>query len=399
MLLLRKRLHELPSCCEPVVSLAGGDGDQIDDAAAVELAHQLKQNTGFSGVIDLSGNAITEASVPALVGSMTHLPLTGLVLRDNPVRNRAGTELRRLLECGTLRTLDIRGTKMTDDGVAQVCLGARKNPHLRHLLLAEVGHDGLRCLLDAVSRLPVLETVHVTIRDVPNLHRDRPTTTDGDFDVSEYTAKKPEKEDEEEDDEELAAQKAQAAAEAAARRARMVEGDFDSDEEDGTAEPKGTPALQSLLAEVVHTVECTVTLKNFEILGAQEVKAAEEDVTRILNERAGREQQEKSAAEQTGVSTCGASLDAQVEELAKATEARRAQSTSFLKDADLEDKSTRFIGVRPYFNRRLVGLLDDALYQCQAHKMKGNAAVQTWQGEMAFVAMHLRRAIEAGRAV
>merc|ERR1719161_2700747 len=47
--------------------------------------------------------------------------------------------------------------------------------------------------------------------------------------------------------------------------------------------------------------------------------------------------------------------------------------------------------VRGYFNRKASAALSEALFECQRYKSQQNAAVMDAEGEMAFVAMYLRR--------
>jgi len=47
--------------------------------------------------------------------------------------------------------------------------------------------------------------------------------------------------------------------------------------------------------------------------------------------------------------------------------------------------------VRGYFNRKASAALSEALFECQRYKSQQNAAVMDDKGEMAFVAMYLRR--------
>merc|ERR1711862_948921 len=61
-----------------------------------------------------------------------------------------------------------------------------------------------------------------------------------------------------------------------------------------------------------------------------------------------------------------------------------------------EGAATR-LGVRSYVNRRLFSALGEALFECQRFKSKENEAVATAEGQMAFIAMYLRKQVEAER--
>merc|ERR1711862_946741 len=59
-----------------------------------------------------------------------------------------------------------------------------------------------------------------------------------------------------------------------------------------------------------------------------------------------------------------------------------------------EGAATR-LGVRSYVNRRLFSALGEALFECQRFKSKENEAVATAEGQMAFIAMYLRKQVAA----
>mmetsp|Transcript_72797 Transcript_72797/g.133058 ORF Transcript_72797/g.133058 Transcript_72797/m.133058 type:complete len:120 (+) Transcript_72797:920-1279(+) len=59
-----------------------------------------------------------------------------------------------------------------------------------------------------------------------------------------------------------------------------------------------------------------------------------------------------------------------------------------------EGETTR-LGLRSYVNRRLFAALGEALFECQRFKSKENEAVADAKGEMAFIAMYLRKQAKA----
>merc|ERR1711879_360458 len=94
------------------------------------------------------------------------------------------------------------------------------------------------------------------------------------------------------------------------------------------------------------------------------------------------------------ISTQDTNVDGQLEELKAVLEQdqpRHGQDIAAL--AAGEDASSPFmrLGIRAFVGRRLFAALGEALFECQRFKAKGNEAVDSAEGEMAFVAMYLRR--------
>merc|ERR1719382_1452578 len=53
--------------------------------------------------------------------------------------------------------------------------------------------------------------------------------------------------------------------------------------------------------------------------------------------------------------------------------------------------ATTRVGVRHYVGRRLAAALGEALFECQRFKSKDSEAVSSAEGEIAFIAMYLRK--------
>jgi len=337
---------------------------------------------------------------------------TRLVLRDadpgaSHIRNRAGKTLADILSRHRqIRALDLRESRVCDNVVAQVCLTIRQTDQLEELLLSPVGHCGFEFILGAVRRCCRLQTLHIEIVDVPTLHEKRQNVVASDYDTSAHIAE-PGIEDEEESQVGLSDEQEEEALRKLEEMRRILhENDSDSEEDvphivsDTPAEKeKDAPSevLASLLGQLVLAVEKKQNLTTVECTGDAVPEGVLSDLRRAVSEHRGGRDIRNRIREAKDARTGHDALKDQMDELRIQLEGRGTGTSvvaEILESDAAEDQLTR-AGIRAFVNRRLFAALGEALFECQRHKAKENEAVLTPEGEMAFIAMHLRKHAEA----
>eukprot|EP00440_Ansanella_granifera_P055035 gb/GFBE01059660.1/.p1 GENE.gb/GFBE01059660.1/~~gb/GFBE01059660.1/.p1 ORF type:complete len:367 (+),score=94.27 gb/GFBE01059660.1/:1-1101(+) len=331
-----------------------------------------------------------------------------LIVRDmSPdgcsIRNRGGEALACLLSSNrNIRSLDIRESNISDNGLAQLCLTLRQTDQLEELHASPVGHTGLEFLLGVVRRCTRLQTLSAEVCDVPTLFAGRQNLLPGDYDTSAYVAQKTGDEEEEpvEDEEEA---EAKAAAKAEQLRKLFAENDYDSGDEAAVAAPAApspgegvaSSALLKLLSDLVLEVRAHVNLTSVECKGAAVPPDMQLDLTRAAEEHCAQQQRKAAEHEEKGSRTASDALRDQMEEIRTLNHGQELMKIDgHLPGEDGTGSSTR-MGIRSYVGRRLFSALGEALFECQRFKSKENQAVSTPEGEMAFIAMYIRQKIAA----
>lgn len=354
-----------------------------------------------------------------------------LIVRDaSPdlcaIRNRGGEALAHLLARNrSVRALDMRDSQVSDNGIGQLCLTLRQTDQLEELLLSPVGHAGLEFLIGVVRRCGRLRTLHVEVYDVPTKHQGRQNLAAPDYDTSKYVVEKKEGEEEEEEEEgEEAAKEPEDPEEEEEEREKrklqqlrkkLAEHDYDSDDESkggqartgavtGINGDRGatSPALQRLLGDFVEAVKKKDNLTQVECVGDAVPADLRLDLQRAVEDHQYLEEKRAHKNEEKGARSAHEALKDQMEELRLGLEAAGDAEGSSAVAALLaseggtagEGESTR-LGVRSFVNRRLFAALGEALFECQRFKSKENEAVATAEGEMAFIAMYLRKQAKA----
>lgn len=355
------------------------------------------------------------------------------------IRNRGGEALARFIarDCNA-KVLDVRQSQISDNGIAHICLSLRQTDRLEELYFSPVGHTGLEFITGVVKRCKRLQTLFLEVHDVPSLHVGRQNLSEADYDTSAYVpGKKPDGEDDEEEAEEGegeeeekepddSAPEDEEPEQRAERKANKLKkifaaDDYDSDEERRKTENKarkkaGKPLLEKpsaakepsagqpsakfleLLADFVDAVKKRDNLVTVECSGDTVPSDVLRDLERAIAEHAWQREQRRVAREEKGARTAQDVLKDQAVELRAALESAsasdRADISALLGEEDLDLPKTR-LGVRSFVNRRLFAALGEALFECQRFKSKENEAVATAQGEMAFIAMYLRKQAKA----
>ncbi|CAE7641107.1 csnk1a1 [Symbiodinium pilosum] len=315
---------------------------------------------------------------------------TKLVVKDLPgcpSRNRGGEALASLLRAeGRIRVLDLRHSELNDNGLAQICLTARETDQLEELHCNPVGHTGLEFLLGLVRRCRRLQELSVEVRDCQTLFAGRQTLAPVDFDTSNYAPKVEVEEEEEVDPEEA---EAKAAAQLEKTRALFAENDYDSGDETRPTDGEGASVvLRKLLTELASAVRDRPNLTKVECSGDMVPWDIQLDLRRAAEEHKALQQKRLAESQELGSRTASDVMKDQMDEI-----------TGILRDVQEniegllpgEEPKPSHLGVRSYINRRLHSALGEALFECQRFKAKENKALKTPQGEMAFLAMYLRK--------
>jgi len=334
------------------------------------------------------------------------------------IRNRGGEILARLLlEDRRIRVLDISDSRISDNGMGHIALALRQTDQLEELYLSPLGHCGLEFVLGVVNRCDRLRCLSVKVADVPTLVKLKQNLDTGDYDVASYEAPKGEDEEEEEEapEDEDAPPK-----ETKADKLRKIfaENDYISDEEgEATAKDRapgggtnGGPsvALSALLAKFVEATKCKENLLEARFEGEVVPADLKFDLRRVMREHCAAKEKIQKRKEEKSARTALDALKDQMEELRRDLEVDEsgniideageavedAEAAAFGDNPEVVGEGTNRIGMRAFVNRRLFAALGQALFECQRFKAKENAAVSTPEGEMAFVAMHLRRQVK-----
>mmetsp|Transcript_96220 Transcript_96220/g.206515 ORF Transcript_96220/g.206515 Transcript_96220/m.206515 type:complete len:380 (+) Transcript_96220:68-1207(+) len=348
---------------------------------------------------------------------------TRLIVRDvQPdglyIRNRGAQALaRHLAENRKIRALDLRQSKIQDNGIGHISLVLRQTDQLEDLMVSPVGLTGLELLLGPVRRCKRLRNLQMEVVDVPTLVATRQNVTKTDYNTADFAgvkAKEGEEEEEAEeeagDDEEDAETRAQKKAEALKKI--FAENDYDSEDEKAAdlqvqspvpteneapvdetspgARKPASPALSRLLHDLVAAVEKNPNLLQVECLGESVPETLQLDLARTTELHREQLEQQARAKEEAGARTACDALKDQMAELNLQFENGEGTSNVDTILSGVTPGLTR-VGVRNYVGQHLLAALGEALFECQRFKSKENEAVSTPEGEMAFIAMFLRK--------
>lgn len=312
------------------------------------------------------------------------------------IRNRGGEALASLLQSNRfVKALDLRESNISDNGLALLSLTLRQTDQLEELHLSPIGHSGFQFLLGILRRCRQLRLLSVEVRDVATLFVSRQTLSSSDYDVSGYVAAKTE--EEEEEDEEAEAKRI---AKVEKLKKLLAETDYDSEEETLNSSPVhgASPALAKLFSEMLALVRQRPNLLHVECRGDAVPDSVQLDLERIGAEHRALQQKKDSEKYEMSSRTADDAMKDQMLEI----------KTLMTKEDDLgrqlpgEPLSSTRLCIRSFIGHRLHDALGEALFECQRYKAKGNEAVSTAEGEMAFIAMYMRRlmakeAIEAAK--
>mmetsp|Transcript_30667 Transcript_30667/g.56568 ORF Transcript_30667/g.56568 Transcript_30667/m.56568 type:complete len:392 (-) Transcript_30667:89-1264(-) len=344
------------------------------------------------------------------------------------IRNRGGEALAHLLaQNRDVQALDMRESQISDNGIGQLCLTLRQTDQLEELLLSPVGHVGLEFLIGVVRRCGRLRKLLVEVHDVPTKHQGRQNLAGTDYDTSKYVVEKKEGEEEEEGEEDGEEKKEEEDGEEEEEerearklkqlRKKLAEHDFDSDDEGkgGASQVRAasgalavpgaaSPALQRLLSDFVEAVKKKDNLIEVECVGDAVPADLRLDLQRAVEDHQWKEEKRAHKMEEKGARSAHDALKDQMEELrigleiagdAEGSSAVAALLASEGGTAPESEGETTRLGLRSYVNRRLFAALGEALFECQRFKSKENEAVADAKGEMAFIAMYLRKQAKA----
>jgi hypothetical protein len=368
----------------------------LNDGNIAVLVNALDSGS-FTGELDLSGNRITEQGVIHLAKVLA--PAGGgpgcssLNLSGNPIASRGGEALAALIRRSTnLKKIDISGTSVSDDGVGFLCQAMIETDTIEEIKVGQIGLHGLQYLQKVLLSCPSLRVFHAEVVEVTTLTKAKATLTDADYDYSDHKPPPPAEDAEpldEEGEAKLEAKKKE-------RLKKLTDNHYDSDDEEVTrsnsksvplpesyevaeaAEPEETNAkseaaqeVESLLGKILDTFVKTPHILDVTLKG-EPASATEEELSMIREERA--TVQDASAVAPWTAPGVEALLEAQGKEL-----------------GGENPYGLSALPVRGYFNRKASAALSEALFECQRYKSQQNAAVMDAEGEMAFVAMYLRR--------
>jgi hypothetical protein len=325
------------------------------------------------------------------------------------IRNRGGEGIAKLVSGQRqIRALDMRESRISDNGVGHLSLILRQTDQLEELYLSPCGQVGLEFIIGIVNRCTRLHTLHLEVVDETTKQRVAKNLTGADFDTSAYV--KPEKKEGEEEsegeegldepppeDEDEAAKLENEKMEKL--RKLFSENDGDSDNEDGRVcaggkppgAAKGTsPELHRLLRSFVEAVARKENLLHVQCKGAMVPSDISLDLQRLIEDHQALQAKRAAAREERGARTAFDALKDQLGELKATLESESEPSVQDMLSGGDSQNSTR-LGVRSLVNRRLFAALGEALFECQRFKSKENEAVSTAQGEMAFISMYMRK--------
>lgn len=337
------------------------------------------------------------------------------IIRDDKpngcaIRNRGGEVVAKLVsEMPRIRILDMKDSKISDNGIGHLSLVLRQTNQLEELYLSSCGHVGLEFAIGVVNRCTRLHTLHLQLVDEPTMQVAGQNLQPVDFDTSRFAGiEKKEGEEEEENEEEENAEPPPADEEEAEERERakiaklqklFAENDYDSDNENGRVQPGGrfpgtgagpSPAFSSLLGQFVDAVAKRENLLNVDLQGDAVPQDVRLDLQRALDEHQFLEQKRKAAREEKAARTAYDALKDQMAELNAGFGQDANATVNELLNPEDGMQPTR-LGMRSYVNRRLFAALGEALFECQRFKSKENEAVAAAEGEMAFIAMYIRK--------
>jgi hypothetical protein len=263
---------------------------------------------------------------------------------------------------------------------------------LEEVKVGKIGLHGLQYVKKVLLSCPSLRVFHAEVVEVTTLTTAKATLTDADYDYSGH-APPPPPEDAEALDEEG---EAKLEAKKKERAKKLAENNYDSDDEEvnskrgsvllpesqevaeaaESAAPtakktEATLEVEALLGSILDTFVETPHLLDVTLKG-EAASAVEEELSMIREER-GKDQ---------GAAFVDPATAPGVEALLQAQGKELGGENPYGLSA---------LPVRGYFNRKASAALSEALFECQRYKSQENAAVMDAEGEMAFVAMYLRR--------
>ncbi|CAE7492598.1 csnk1a1 [Symbiodinium sp. CCMP2456] len=309
------------------------------------------------------------------------------------LKRSAGAEVVAALLKGDrkIRALDLRHSQLNDNGLAQISLVVRQTDQLEELHCHPVGHTGLQFLLGLVRRCSRLRILSVEVCDCPTLFVGRQTLAPADFDTSDYTAPKVEVEEEEVEDPEEA--EAKAAAQVEKLRQLFAENDYDSGDETAPKEELSgaSGVLRKLLQELAAAVRERPSLSSVDCFGEMVPWDVKLDITRAAEEHQAQKQKRLAESQEAGSRTASDVMKDQMAEITSILQHVQESGIEGVLPGEEASQKPSFLGIRSYIGRRLHSALGEALFECQRFKSKENKALKTPQGEMAFLAMYLRK--------
>jgi hypothetical protein len=291
----------------------------------------------------------------------------------------------------------MRESNISDNGIAQLCVTLRQTDQLEELLASSVGHCGLDFLLGVVRRCGSLKSLSIEVRDEPTLFAGRQNIANSDYDVSSFVAVKGEGDEEEAPEEDEEEAEAKAAAKAEKLRKLFAENDYDSgDETAPAASAEDRSILTGLLDQLVTEVRSHGNLTFVQCTGDAVPSDVQLDLVRAAEAHQAMQEKQAAESQERGARTASDTLRAQMEEIKHLkTDAQGYSCIEGTLPGEEDHVKSTNIGIRAYVGRYLFEALGDALFECQRFKSKGNEAVSTADGEMAFIAMYLRRKMAA----
>jgi len=325
------------------------------------------------------------------------------------IRNRGGEGLAKMVtDNPRIRILDMKDSMISDNGIGHLSLVLRQTNQLEELYLSACGHVGLEFAIGIVTRCTRLHTLHLQLQDEPTRQRVGNKLQTADFDTSRYMREKREGEEEEDGEEDEYGEPPPADEEEAEERENakiaklqklFAEDGYDSDNENGRVHEFGKPpgegkgasvALVRLLGNFVDAVAKKENLLKVVIEGDAVPADIRLDLQRAVDEHQVLEGKRAAAREEKSVRTAYDALKDQMNELNAGFGPDSGASVEELLAGGDAGQQTR-LGMRSYVNRRLFAALGEALFECQRFKSKENESVSTPEGEMAFIAMYIRK--------
>jgi hypothetical protein len=266
---------------------------------------------------------------------------------------------------------------------------------IEEVKVGQIGFHGLQYVKKVLLSCPSLRVFHAEVVDLATLTKNKATLTDADYDYSGHKPPPPAEDAEPLDEEGEEFKKLEQKKKE--RLKKLTDNDYDSDNEEvkpkmGTvtlpgadeveegadledaAKSEAAQEVAALLASILDTFVETPHILDITLEG-DPASAVEEELRIIREERANREDAE--------IITPGAAVPG-VQALLK------AQGVELGGEKPVEGMLSA-LPVRGYFNRKASAALSEALFECQRYKSQQNTAVMDAEGEMAFVAMYLRR--------
>lgn len=426
----------------------------LSDADVPAVLERFSSLSDFEGILDLSGSAITDFGIVDLVRGLSDafsrvrsfnansednikFDIVGLKLNGcKNISYNGALEIAELIEnSDSLKLFSMKNTQLKDDAVDVICDALKIQNNINELHFGGVGRDGLTHIIEVVKSVKTLKSLSFTFLDADNLFALNSRATDSYFDaITDFTnPPDPDAEDEiEEDEDDETKPKVDKVKQEADRIKKELEDDeartVGSQNEpipppnhglpSGVLSAIGVLGLKPMDMRLINgfgdgvsdmAALKTYTLLNELSIAVESPEATLTDINIFLADKVTGKTLDSPSAfgdafptiQRDLIKSCSERIQ-KLEFNEKERELRgrltaEAYTHRILEELENPDKARALNGgrsvlpVRSFLSRSLWQLLSRALYDLQRFKAKGNKAVMTSKGEIAFLAYYLRK--------